>query len=798
MIEVLFKKNSDTIYRIITYFLLLIPMIYASQDFTPKLKTIENNYIKGNTDLALKEILIKIKSLDSNKNPLLLSQHFNLAGEIYYHFSDIGEAYNCWSQSYSLIKKHFGANSVYLAENYSLLARYHNFKINIDSSFYFATKSIEICREKKDSLHLIPVNKIYREYAYSLKIKKEAHNYLTARDESKIYLDSSQFYNNKYFKNNIIYNAQILHDIGNLCTDKALYYKREFKNQIKSTEYLLLANKYYDKSLAIRKDSWGSKHDKIATLYFVKGLSYFYCYKFDSLNTVLTNYQKGLCALSTQYNDESIYSVPNLKYRFSNPTLALTILRFKIDALYYLYVKTKNITYLEYCYKHSIVAVELWETTFKNLQTHEIHQALEIYGAAPFDAIIPYGNEYYQLTKKNEIKQNVFKWMDLNKYSTILKYQIENKSISIKSNNATVSEIQNRLHKNEAIVEYYINASGLISNVISKNNFSLFPINHTFKVEHKSDSLLIHLKNHNSSAYCKIAKLLFDTILSPCINNLPNEITDLIVIPHGKLAKIPFDALVLNNTNNYSKADFLIKHYNISYALSCNLLFNGKENNSLNKNISIIFPEYAQHSSLPFSKKIINELKNDFNLSDFNLSDSSKSSTILHISAHALCDYQNSRNSYILLSDNLTLHLNQISNAKLNYKLAILNACETANGDIETGEGVINFSRHLYLAGIKSTITTLWKVDDEATATIIQNFYSNLKKGISSIESLHNAKLNYLHNTTSVDDYDPYYWAGIIYNGKNLTLETNHYLLYSIIGCLVLVAVFILLRKLRL
>lgn len=784
----------------ITYlFLLLIPFISISQDFKPELKNIEANFVKGNTDLALKEILIKIKTLEanSNKNPLLLSQHYNLAGEIYYHFSDIGEAYEYWNKSYTLIKKHFGVNSIYLAENYSQFARYHNFKINIDSAFYYVTKSVEICRAKKDSLRFIPVHKIYREYAYAFKIKKEKINYLSSREESRKYLDSSLYYNNKYFPENTIYNAQILHDVGNTYTDVTGYFKTKLKNPKKAIENLAKANKYYDTSLKIRKNAWGNKHDKVATLYFVKGLAYFYCYQFDSLNTILINYQKGLCALSLQYNNESIFSIPNPKYHFSNPTLALTILRFKIDALYYLYLKTKDITYLEHCYNHSIVAVELWETTFKNLKTHEIHQALEIYGAAPFDGIIPHGNEYYQLTKDIKVKQNVFKWIDLNKYSTILKYQIENKSISIKSNNATILEIQKKLQKNEAIVEYYTNAEGLICSIITKNSFDLFPINRTFKIQNKSDSLLIHLKKHNASTYCKTAKLLFDSILNPYIKNTSKEINHLIIVPHGKLSQIPFDALIVNKTGNYSKADFLIKHYTISYALSCNLLFNGKENNLLNKNISVISPEYNQYSKLPFSKKLINELKSDFNTSNFKLTDTTKNNSILQISAHAFCDYQNSRNSYVLLSDNQKLYLNEISNTNLNYKLAVLNACETANGDIETGEGVINFSRHLYLAGIKSTITTLWKVDDEATATVISNFYTELKNGNNTITSLHNAKLNYIENAKSVDDYDPYYWAGLIYTGKDLTLGTNHYLAYSIIGIALFLGLFALLRKFR-
>lgn len=785
------------IYKLTTYFFfLLIPIVSISQDFIPELKKIETNYVKGNTDLALKEILIKIKKLEtnSNKNSLLLSQHYNLAGEIYYHFSDIGEAYEYWYKSYVLIKEHFDTNSIYIAENYSLFARYHNFKINIDSAFYYATKSIDICRAKKDSVKLIPINKIYREFAYALKIKNEKINYLSSREESRKYLDSALYFNNKYFPTNTIYNAQILHDIGNTYTDVTGYYNAVLKNRNKAIENLAKANRYYNQSLSIVKTINGNKHDKIATLYFVKGLSYTYCYKYDSLNTVLEYYQKGLCALSPQYNDESIYSTPNLKHHFTNPTLALTILRFKIDAFYYLYLKTKDITYLEHCYNHSIVAVELWETVFKNLKTHEIHQALEIYGAAPFDAIIPHGNEYYQLTKDIKVKQNVFKWIDLNKYSTILKYQIENKAISFKSNNATVFEIRNKLQKNEAIIEYYINSEGLMCSVITKNSFDLFPINNSFKAENKADSLLIHIKNHNPSAYCKIAKFLFDTILNPYIKNISKEINHLIIIPHGKLSQVPFDALVLNKASNYSKADFLIKHFNISYALSCNLLFNGKENYLLNKNISVISPQYTQYSKLPFSKVLINELKSSFNLSNFTLTDVSKKS-ILQISAHAYCDYQDSRNSYVLISDNQKLSLNQISNTKLNYKLAILNACETANGDIETGEGVINFSRHFYLAGIKSTITTLWKVDDEATATVIRNFYDELKNGNNTITSLHNSKLNYINNIKSIDDYDPYYWAGLIYSGKDLALENNHYLLYSIIGIVLLIGLFVLLRK---
>jgi CHAT domain-containing protein len=781
--------------RLIIYlFFYCIQFNLTSQIYSAELKSIELEFINGNSEKALSDVTIKLRALEgqSNPNALLLSQYYNLAGEIYYNYSDIGEAYNYWNKSYQLIRKHYGSNSIYLAYNYSLFARYYNFKIKIDSAFYYASKSIELCRFKKDSVLLIPIHKIYREYAYALKIQRGDINCITGREESKVYLDSALYFCDKYFHKNTIFHSQIQHDIGNLFNDISLCYKRFYKNSKKADKYCIMANQYYDKALSNRIMQWGSKHDKIATTYFVKALSYLYCYNNDSLKTVLKYYQKALCALSQGYNNESIFSYPNPELHFLNPTQALVILRFKTDGLYYLYQKTKDIKYLKACYEHSEMSVKLWESTFKKLKTHEIHQALEVYLASPFESAILCSNEYYQLTKDATVKENVFKWMDLNKYSTILKDQLDNKIFSFNKNQLSVSAIQRKLKSNEAVVEYYQNADGFICAIISKNKFDLHPINMTFNFDNKIDSLLLNLKAHNAKNYCKISKSLYDSLLNPYIKNLPSEINHLTIIPHDKIAQIPFDALVLNNTSKYSKADFLIKHYEVSYALSCNLLNSDNEVGVLNSNITAISPRYIKHSKLPFSEKVVEDLK-----SDFKLTETDKNSSILHVAAHAFCDYQNSRSSYILVSDTEKLFLNQISNAKLNYKLAVLSACETASGDVEKGEGTISFNRHLYLAGIHAAITTLWKVDDEATASIIASFYRELVDGNSSITSLRKAKLEYLSNPKSIDDYDPYYWSGLIYTGNEMKLETNNYLRYILIGLGLLIGLTLLFRKFR-
>jgi hypothetical protein len=156
---------------IIYLFCCCINFNLISQSVPTELNKIELEFINGNSEKALSSVTSNIKTLESQSTPnvLLLSQHYNLAGEIYYNYSDIEEAYNYWNKSCQLIKKKYGNNSIYLSYNYSLFARYYNFKINIDSAYYFASKSIDQSRLKKDSVYLVPIHKIYREYAYAPK-----------------------------------------------------------------------------------------------------------------------------------------------------------------------------------------------------------------------------------------------------------------------------------------------------------------------------------------------------------------------------------------------------------------------------------------------------------------------------------------------------------------------------------------------------------------------------------------------------------------------------------------------------
>ena len=69
-------------------------------------------------------------------------------------------------------------------------------------------------------------------------------------------------------------------------------------------------------------------------------------------------------------------------------------------------------------------------------------------------------------------------------------------------------------------------------------------------------------------------------------------------------------------------------------------------------------------------------------------------------------------------------------------ELVVLSACDTASGDQQSGEGLYGLQRALSVAGARSTLLSLWKVDDDATAYFMERYYTLLKQGKGRMEAL--------------------------------------------------------------
>ncbi|HKQ89363.1 MAG TPA: CHAT domain-containing tetratricopeptide repeat protein [Blastocatellia bacterium] len=145
---------------------------------------------------------------------------------------------------------------------------------------------------------------------------------------------------------------------------------------------------------------------------------------------------------------------------------------------------------------------------------------------------------------------------------------------------------------------------------------------------------------------------------------------------------------------------------------------------------------------------------------------------IIHFATHGLLNSEHPELSGLVLSlvdangktQDGFLRMDEIFNLQLPADLVVLSACQTALGQEIKGEGLIGLTRGFMYAGAQRVMASLWQVDDQATAQLMQYFYRGmLKENLRPAAALRAAQIEMSKQKRWSA---PYYWAGFVIQGE--------------------------------
>ncbi|KEP44956.1 CHAT domain protein [Rhizoctonia solani 123E] len=120
---------------------------------------------------------------------------------------------------------------------------------------------------------------------------------------------------------------------------------------------------------------------------------------------------------------------------------------------------------------------------------------------------------------------------------------------------------------------------------------------------------------------------------------------------------------------------------------------------------------------------------------------------IVHFACHGTQDLANPLRSRLEFSKSSKIEVEEIMNEPMpNARLAVLLACETAQGDQQLTEESLHLAGTMLFAGFYGAVGTLWKMEDKDGPIICEEFYKGLLEGDEKVfqysktgEALHRA-----------------------------------------------------------
>lgn len=271
-----------------------------------------------------------------------------------------------------------------------------------------------------------------------------------------------------------------------------------------------------------------------------------------------------------------------------------------------------------------------------------------------------------------------------------------------------------------------------------------------------------------------LSQKVYEWLIRPQLTTLnASNIQTLVFVLDGALRNIPMAALY-----DAQRQQYLIEQYSIALAPGLQLInpqpLQRQRLQALTAGLSqprygfgglnYVEREIEQITSEVSSRVLLNQ---EFTSQALQNQVNSLSFPVVHLATHGQFS-SNIEQTFILAWDK-PINVNELNdllrtrsrNRSSAIELLVLSACETAAGDKRAALGIAGIAVR---AGARSTLASLWSVDDQSTALLMSQFYAELASNqANKANALRQAQLSLLKNPNYAH---PMYWSAYVLVGN--------------------------------
>lgn len=355
----------------------------------------------------------------------------------------------------------------------------------------------------------------------------------------------------------------------------------------------------------------------------------------------------------------------------------------------------------------------------------------------------------------------------------------------------SLSEIQSRLqHDNRVLLTYFLDDPAYAF-VVRADTFAAIPL----PMDHEAvwtEIRRIGFVGRTDAApmYIEAEPLqkLYEYVFAPVEHLVPEDVP-VTVIKDGALSEVPLPMLVAGEAPRfqYHQWPFLVHRNPFSLEVSGSMI---GERLAENTNSNVVMMGRSTFGEddvsllggdipppLPYVRNELESVYRHVGASTLLFDEQAtrqqflrniSSAGIVHVASHVQVSPDPSFTSILMAPDSPEssgiVYLQDLLGMEIPAQLVVLSACDSMQGTYRRGEGLMGLHYAFRSAGTDATLATLWPVDDEVMAELMDVFYAELAAGTPKDVALQRAQQQLIASHERLEA-SPFLWAGLVLSG---------------------------------